>query len=120
MTMLGPLASFWLASAPESPPKRLAESRPEPGGGGSCCSLALVGLGDVARVGASDGVFLAGADFLTGGSGSESVISIGVTAEFPLTRGEVTDLPFVFPYGEGALGGAFGGADDAGLAGMAG
>jgi len=91
--MFGPLASFWEASAPESPPKRLAESRPEPGGGGGGCSLALVGLGEVARVGASDGVFLAGADFFA--TGSSSITSALVTVESPLTWGEGADLPLV-------------------------
>ena len=57
--MFGPFAvRSLLASAPISPPNRLADSRPDPVGMGGGCSFARVGFGEVARVGASDEGFL--------------------------------------------------------------
>ena len=57
--MLGPVALSSFESMFDSPPKRLADSSPEPVGSGGGCSLARVGLGDVARVGVSDdGLFV--------------------------------------------------------------
>ena len=49
---------------PTSPPKRLAERRPDPVGRGGGFSLALAGFGEVARVGPSEDGFLGMEGFL--------------------------------------------------------